>query len=193
MEEIINHPYPVPEQPAPGMHIWGLVGPGELRWLSERAAQMSSIVEVGCMHGRSSYALLAACKGPVYCIDPWDDANPEEYLNPPGKMYDEFVKNCGHFPNLRIVRGFSPAAGDGVPEDPDMAWIDGRHEFGCVIADVDYWGRRTTKLICGHDYGSFKGVQDAVNQFSRWIGLPIEFTGLPGDPIWYINLMKEGK
>lgn len=192
MAEIIDHPNPVPGHPVPGMHIWGLVGPGELTWLSEKAAQMSSIVEIGSMHGRSSFALLTACRGPVYCIDPWDDADREEYLNPPGKSYDEFMKNCGHFPNLVPIRGLSPEAAYFLPERMiDMVWLDGKHDFNSVTDDLLYWAPRTHKLICGHDYGSFPDVQRAVQFYSDCNGRQVKFTDLPGNPIWYIEMERK--
>jgi hypothetical protein len=87
-------PDPVPGHPTPGMHIWGWMSPDHLEWLSAQAAQMESVAEVGSLRGRSSFALLTACKGPVYCIDPW-----------PGGKYDSFMEACGHFPNLVAIRG----------------------------------------------------------------------------------------
>src|SRR5688572_16972068 len=91
-------PEPVPGHPAPGMHIHGWMHPVDLTWLNATAAAMASIVEVGCLYGRSAYALLAGCTGPVYCIDPWYEA----------KKYSGFLSSCGHFPNLRVLRGRSP-------------------------------------------------------------------------------------
>src|SRR5215210_5073216 len=78
-------PEPVVDHPVPGMHLWGWMTPDQLGWLSAQAARMQSVAEVGSLYGRSSFALLSACNGPVYCIDPW-----------PGHRYDSFMDHCGH-------------------------------------------------------------------------------------------------
>jgi Methyltransferase domain len=158
-------PEPVAGHPTPGMHIWGWMSPEELEWLGSEAAEMDSVVEIGSLHGRSAFALLAACSGPVYCIDPWDD---EHDLS-----YDSFMGSCGHFPNLVAVRGFSPDVADQIP-DVDMTFIDGNHDYEAVLADIDAWLPKTRKLICGHDYGripsagfpgaGWPGVIEGVNE-----------------------------
>jgi hypothetical protein len=141
------------------MHIWGWMSPAELTWLMEQAAMMESVAEIGCLHGRSAFALLTACPGPVYCIDPWNDEADHSYPS--------FMGNCGHFPNLHAVRAFSPQAAAQVGP-VDMVFIDGDHEYDSVIADINGWLPLTRKLICGHDYqnanGGFPGVAEAVHE-----------------------------
>ncbi len=126
------------------MQIWGWQSPAELLWLGEQAAKMESVVEVGVLRGRSSFALLTACPGPVYCIDPWHD--------PGDHAYTGFMEACGHFPNLRAIRGWSPAAGVHVPGGIDMVFLDGSHDYDSVMADLSEWLPRTRRLICGHDF-----------------------------------------
>ena len=147
-------PGPVPGNPAPGMHLPGWVHPDELTWLRATAATMGSVTEIGSMYGRSAFALLGGCPGPVYCVDPWDD---------PGR-YRSFLDNCGHFPNLRAIRGRSPHAADQVP-DVDMVFIDGNHEHTAVLADIQAWLPKTRKLICGHDYNhaGYPGIRVVVD------------------------------
>ena len=41
----------------------------ELQWLTERAAEASSVVEIGSWKGRSTAALLSGCKGTVTAVD----------------------------------------------------------------------------------------------------------------------------
>lgn len=160
-------PEPRYDDPTPGMHIWGWMSPAELRWLGETAATMGSVAEIGCLHGRSAFALLTACPGPVYCVDPWNDAADHSYAS--------FLSYCGHFPNLVAVRAFSPAAAELVP-DVDMVFIDGDHDYDAVIADIDAWLPKTRRLICGHDYqntdGGFPGVAQAVHE--RFIDAYVE-------------------
>lgn len=150
-------PEPIPGCPSPGAHLWGWMAPAELDWLAATAAKMQSVAEIGCLHGRSSFALLTGCPGPVYCIDPWND--------PGDHGYRSFLGSCGHFDNLHAVRDYSPAAADQVP-DVDMVFIDGAHDYEQVVADIEAWLPKTRKLICGHDYSheGFGGVKKAVDE-----------------------------
>jgi precorrin-6B methylase 2 len=116
---------------------------------------MESVAEVGSLRGRSAFALLTACQGPVYCIDPW----------PRDSDYESFMRECGHFPNLVAIRQRSPEAAAWVP-DVDMVFLDGDHEYEAVAADIAAWLPKTRKLLCGHDYNSpeFPGVAKAVDE-----------------------------
>jgi hypothetical protein len=136
-------PEPIPGCKTPGTHIWGWMSIAELEWLGAQAAEMNSVVEIGSLHGRSAFALLTACDGPVYCIDPWNDVADH--------CYGSFMGYCGHFPNLRPIRGFSPWDAMNVPT-VDMVFIDGEHSLEGITADIEAWLPRTRKLICGHDY-----------------------------------------
>lgn len=136
-------PEPLLDCPSPGAHIWGWMSPAELDWLEATAATMGSVVEVGSLRGRSAFALLTGCEGPVYCVDPWDDQG--------GHAIKAFMEDCGHFPNLHAVKGYSPAAAERVP-DVDMVFIDGAHDRASVEADIDAWLPKTRRLLCGHDY-----------------------------------------
>lgn len=163
-------PDPVPGHSVPGMHLWGWMDPLELTWLAEQAAHMGTVVEVGSLHGRSSYALATACPGLVYCIDPWLDGAWESWTVSVGQV-------C---PNARAIRGYSPAAGDGVPDPVDMVFLDGAHDRDSVVADIDYWLSRTTTLLCGHDYlhEDYPDVRIVVDEL-----LP-DATLIPGTSIW---------
>jgi len=173
-------PEPVEGHPTPGTHIWGWMRVPELEWLGEQARRMRSIVEIGSLHGRSSFALLGACEGPVYCIDPWDD---ERNLS-----YGSFLGNCGHFPNLRAVRGRSPEAADQVPGAVEMTFIDGDHSRAGITADIEEWLPRTRKLICGHDYvpgpdASYPDVKAVVDEvFGERVSVA------PETAIWAVEL-----
>lgn len=174
-------PEPVPGHPTPGMNVWGWMSPEELTWLGDTAAQMSSVAEIGALHGRSSFALLTACPGPVYCIDPWNDDG--------GHCLPSFMRSCGHFPNLVAVQGYSPAAASAVP-DIDMVFIDGAHDAASVRADIDAWLPKTRKLICGHDYmpsevpdPAYPDVRTVVDEtFGARMRLA------PGTSIWTVDV-----
>lgn len=135
-------PEPVMDHPIAGMHLWGWMRPGELAWLREQASRMRSVVEVGSLHGRSSYALATGCQGRVFCIDPWVDG-----------AWESWTRNVRDaFPHVTAVRGLSPGVGVWVPDPVDMVFLDGAHDRESVIADISYWQPRTHVLLCGHDY-----------------------------------------
>lgn len=187
--EIVTNPYPIPGHPVPGMHIYGLVGPGELLWLRKMAAGMETIVEVGSLHGRSAYAMATATEGKVYCIDPWEDSLSYLYNSPPGSMYGEFKANTKGIKNIISLHCESPDCGFLVPDPVDMVWIDGDHHEAAVLADISYWHMRVRKIICGHDYGNpiCPGVKKSVDAYFRPKGIRVE-TVLPGAPIWYVEV-----
>lgn len=137
--------YEGPADPTcPGLEIPGWMTETEMRWLHEQAKRMKSIVEIGCLIGRSTAALLSGCKGPVYAIDCWSGDNAG------GKRY--FLENVGHYPNLRMIHDYSHNVFNSVP-DVDMTFIDGDHVEKAVLQDVNDWLPKTRVLICGHDYG----------------------------------------
>lgn len=178
MRQVLPLPDGDPDSPVPGAHIWGWMHEVELEWLGAQAAKMDSVCEIGVLHGRSAFALLTACHGPVYCVDPWDDERDHGFPS--------FKSFCGHFPNLNIVRGYSPTALEQVPV-VDMTFIDGNHDYPQVIADITASLPKTRKLICGHDYqnadGGFPGVAEGVHEL-----FPGRFYNPEGTSIWAVDL-----
>lgn len=173
---------PDPDDPTPGAHIHGWMAPIELRWLGARAAEMESIAEIGSLRGRSAFALLTACPGPVYCIDPWDDDA--------GHCLPAFMEACGHFPNVRPIQARSlDVATDPNMPDIDMVFLDGDHEYESVEADIAAWLPKTKRLLCGHDYyvpiehAGFPGVPRAVQET---FGEDVKIG--EGTSIWYAEL-----
>lgn len=173
-------PEPDYESTVVGASVWGWMTEPELLWLAEQAAQMDGIVEIGSLHGRSAMALLTFCRGPVYCIDPWDDEHDQ--------CYGSFLSHVGHLPNLRAIRGRSPAVGAEVPGDVDMVFIDGEHFRPEITADIEYWLPRTRKLICGHDYyqGPDAGYPDVALVVDEMFGDRV--TVAEGTSIWAVVL-----
>lgn len=125
---------------------------GECIWLYKKALEMDSIVEIGSWVGKSTHALLSGCKGTVYAVDHFqgskDPSDPVHRRS--GK--EEFLKNCGHFPNLKLLE---MPSGEAVKlfkdKSVDMIWIDGGHLTEEVVEDVTLWKPKARKLICGHD------------------------------------------
>lgn len=181
-------PDPDPTNPAPGMHIWGWMSPAELYWLRDTATVMNSVAEIGCLHGRSAFALLTGCEGPVACIDPWDDEH--------DKSYPSFMSSCGHFDNcypLRMTSIEAAREARAIGAKPyDMTFIDGSHVYPSVMVDIANWLPLTTKCICGHDYiegddQGFPGVHKAVTEvFGDRVRVAKHEAGPTS--IWYVNL-----
>lgn len=172
-------PDPDPTSTVPGMSRWGWMSPAELLWLNARAAEMTSVVEIGCLHGRSSIALVEGCPGTVYCIDPWSDEGWKSWKAGVGDVY----------PNVIGLRMASPQAADFVDWPVDMTFIDGAHDYASVIADLECWDTRTSKLICGHDYvdspdAGFPDVARAVNAFYGHHRISVA----PDTAIWFVRL-----
>lgn len=179
-------PEPIEGHPTAGTHIWGWMTPDELEWLRATAATMTSVVEIGVLRGRSAFALLTGCPGPVYCIDPWDDQGDH--------AYPAFMADCGHFPNLVAIRGRSPEAAAQVP-DVDMVFIDGAHDYAQVVADITAWLPKTRRLICGHDYSlsaeaGFPDVRRAVDEIFGDRVRPADFVDTDFDrfSIWAVDV-----
>lgn len=178
------------------LKAWGLLGgyhsPGiagwmddvELQWLHDQAAGMGSVVEVGSWLGRSTHALLSACKGTVYAVDHFHGSPSERETThaPAAKedIYAAFMGNVGHFPNLTVLRGDSPTMAEQFTGQADMVFIDGDHSAAGCLADIRAWLPKTRRLLCGHDRAQ-EGVPEALAQ-----------SGLKWQPgpssIWFVNL-----
>jgi hypothetical protein len=166
--------------------IDGAMGREDLEWLHDTAKRMASVVEVGCWKGRSTYALLAGCLGPVYAVDHWEGATLQEAaaVKAGVKPFEDFMRNVGKFKNLVVVKMSSDEAANSelVPAQIDMVFLDAEHEYEAVIRDLRLWAPKTRKLICGHDW-AFASVRKAVNEF---FGPDKVITG-PGD-IWQVKM-----
>lgn len=180
----MSQPDPDPSDPTPGMHLWGWMAPAELDWLMTQASTMRSVVEVGCLHGRSSFALATGCRdGEVWCIDPWNDDG-----------WRSWSRSMSGFTNVHAVRAPSPEAGLQVPDPVDMVFIDGAHDYDSVVADIRYWGSRAQRLLCGHDYvptsalgpGESPGFPDVPRAVDELLGSRAQVA--PDTAIWFVEL-----
>jgi len=151
----------------------------ELSWLSNIAAKMTSIVEVGSFKGKSTHAFLNSCTGPVYAVDTFCGSPVKRefiYDNEPD-VYSEFMKNVGHFKNLVPMRMCSiDAALMFEPKSIDLVFIDGCHEYESVVEDLLAWRSVCKKILCGHDIRS-----DNVKSALKDMGIDYEIKA--GD-IW---------
>lgn len=136
----------------------------ELVWLYDRARQMTSIVEVGCWMGRSTFALCSGCLGTVYAVDHFLGSPSERGADQREAMTEDiatlFLSHVGHFPNLRVCRMDSVEALRTVPLPVEMVFLDGEHTFEAVSRDILAWRPHCTTLLCGHDR-NYPGVRQA--------------------------------
>jgi hypothetical protein len=141
-------------------NVPGWMDDDELIWLHDRASRMRSVVEVGSWKGRSSYALLSACTGPVFCVDHFE-GSPSETGDgnfhaeaKAANIYEQFRTNVARFSNVMIVRKDSVLAARAFAAAGslfDMVFIDGEHTAEAVKRDLDAWRPLARRLLCGHD------------------------------------------
>lgn len=143
--------------------IEGMMNDNELVWLHNKASEMNSVVEIGSWMGRSTHALLTGCKGKVHSVDHFKgSADPIETGN--RDVFPDFQKNVGQFDNLVIHIKDSVSASSDI-DNSDMVFIDGGHQYGEVVADINAWLPKADKLLCGHDIQApqvVKGVYDTI-------------------------------
>lgn len=164
--------------------IDGWMKDDELAVLRQLAGESDSVVEIGSWKGRSTKALLESCKGTVYAVDHWkgteSDLSSIAAINK--DIYQEFLRNVGHYPNLVILKGASvDMAGTFNGNRVDMVFIDADHTYEGCKSDIEAWLPKCNRIMCGHDYSdSFPGVIQAVNEK---FGKPFT-TGT----IWWVRL-----
>jgi hypothetical protein len=164
------------------MEIPGLMARTELELLYEFAHKMDSVLEIGSFKGRSTFVLCSACPGMVYAVDHFMDGG----LQPggPADTYDEFMSNMSGVSNLTVLRMTSEEASVSglIPPLVDMIFLDADHDQGPFKRDLELWGGRARKLLCGHDFGyGHPGIEAAL----------IETFGVGGviapQTIWWAN------
>jgi predicted O-methyltransferase YrrM len=154
----------------PGINGW--TTPEELKFLSQIAEKASNIVEIGCWKGRSTKCLLEASQGVVHAIDHFKGTSAAEdpwsgFLAEEQDIYKEFMENVGNDPNVKVYKMGSAEAVEYFEDGSlDMVFIDGDHTYDAVKKDIELYMPKIKKggILCGHDYKSFKGVTEAVNE-----------------------------
>lgn len=149
--------------------IEGFMWRDEVNYLHEEAKNHETIVEIGSWKGRSTHALLSGCPGTVYAIDHFLGSENEK--DGPHKeavddvVYNQFLNNVGHFPNLKVLRMSSKEASEQFKDKSiDMVFIDGEHTEKGIEEDIALWLPKAKKVICGHDYGTqYPGVKKHVD------------------------------
>lgn len=165
--------------------IEGYMSNKDLIWLNTIAQQMDSIVEIGSWMGKSTFALLSGCTGTVYAVDRFKGSVGNRVLEKQAAELDVhsiFLKNVGHFPNLKVhVLDSREALALFKKKSVDMVFIDGDHRYAEVVFDIKNWLPKCKKMICGHDFKHApvrRAVEEQFAQIFKW----------SGDNIWYKEL-----
>lgn len=187
--------FPTTMQKILGINGWTLEA--QLRYLMRQVRLLpdqGNIVEVGVWQGRSAIAMAEACRGTgkcVFTVDPWTDylqngtsvstLSSEWGVTSLEDNYQAFLANCKRFQVDRWVvtlRSTSlDAARDWANGPVSMLFIDGNHDYGAVVADLEAWTPLVTfgGLICGDDW-IWESVRTAVTDF------------VSGQPGWELHL-----
>ena len=144
----------------------------------------SHFVEVGSWKGRSSsfmsVEIINSNKNIKFdCVDTWNgsiehtsyDVIKEE------KLYDVFLSNIEPVKQVINPIRMSSIEASKLYEDNslDFVFIDASHEYEDVKADILAWLPKVKVggILAGHDYGTFEGVDKAVNEIFNFADLEI--------------------
>lgn len=150
--------------------------PPELEYLYQLGKKHKRIVEIGSWFGRSTHALLSGAAthgGTVVAVDHFKGTASEfkgehRFAAEGGDVYSEFMKNCGQFPNLRVLKMGSVEASQKFDDESiDCVFLDAEHEYESVLSDLTAWWPKVRVFgsLCGHDI-HWQGVQcGLINYF----------------------------
>jgi len=161
--------------------------------------------EIGVAYGGHADAMLSncVCLKKLYCVDPYtpDYNSTDGYALPDSTPfgpaeYEELYLHALHRlkrfgDRQELIRQSSHEAWGTVlfdmieaEEKLDFVFIDGRHTFGDVVADIELWSQcvRPGGIIAGHDYKheSYPGVTSAINASFQFINTEDGF-------VWWAN------
>jgi predicted O-methyltransferase YrrM len=151
------------------MNIPGQMHEAELAFLYKLARQKGPLVEIGCLHGRSTAVLMQAAKvfgAKVASIDPFL-VTPNTMI-PSAGLWRSNLENAG----LEIPELFELMSHDAAPiyeDEIGMLFVDGGHSYETVKEDIADWAPKIkgNGIICFHDMfqPSIPGVAKAVTEW----------------------------
>lgn len=147
---------------------------------------IKTVLEIGCFLGKSTkFFVEQGCT--VISIDTFEgakdiNASAEVQKRLP-TMFEQFkfnLKELGIEDKVTVFKGSSVEAFISEPEyRADLIFIDGSHEYGDVVADIQDWYGRADKVLCGDDYTNVHPqVKQAVDEL-----LPDANTN---QRVWYV-------
>ena len=141
--------------------------------------EVRTIVEIGVNKGETSQLLRNLFpEAQLFLVDPWQLTSNYLMSGTPisrkNQHYDNAYKKVltlfQNDPQVTIYRMPSAAAAPLIPNELDLVFIDGNHEYVEVKQDILSWlpKVRSGGLVAGHDYDPnipmFSGVKDAVDE-----------------------------
>ncbi|MEM1190957.1 MAG: class I SAM-dependent methyltransferase [Pseudomonadota bacterium] len=161
------------------LSIPGQISEHELRAIEVIAGMVperSTIVELGSLFGRSSYAWAKSVppSAEVVCIDPFAGnkgiRSIEERL---GIKYglESFLKHTEGCDNIRVIQGFSPDAVEKDWSDEVFLYFDDSvHTNPGFKRNLDFWSNFVASdgILCGDDHRPrFTDIQNEVERYCR--------------------------
>ena len=125
-----------------------------------------TIIEIGSFAGESAEIFARNFKT-VYCVDTWNIENADDVLKT--DIYEaeiKFNKIVAKYGNIIKSKYDSLDLATLITKKFDVIYIDAKHDYNSVKADIKAWEPHITKFITGHDYrkNKFPGVIRAVNE-----------------------------
>lgn len=170
--------------------IYGLHKDIELQYLYDMAKCVpddGTIVEIGCLKGLSTIALLQGVGKRnvfVYSID--------NFSHKVTTTKEEFLKNIKPYIKVRhelISLNSKDAVETFSDNSIDFLFIDGDHSFEGVKSDIElYWRKMKlpTSFMAGHDFRPHNDVWKAVHQWRKKAEIKF-FRKIQGTSIWEIR------
>lgn len=126
-------------------------------------------IEIGVMAGIYSESFLQTWKGNLLVsIDPWIHQDGyEDIANRSNEDFEKIMDRALHRlkpfkERSEVIRDFSQNASNWFLEESlDMVYLDARHDYDSVFADIEAWlpKIKTGGILAGHDY-----VEDGVRK-----------------------------
>ena len=156
-------------------------------------------VEIGSLHGRSSYAISVAIhKGKLYCIDLWNGLSHRtkntDTIQPETKNTLElFLENTMDRNNIIPIQGSSPSIVKDWNDPIDFIFLDATHTNPNDRENIDFWLPKIKAggMFLGHDLYEDQRFPD-VNLNVKYMEnlLNKKVTTIPKTSIWYFELPK---
>ena len=159
-------------------------------------------VEVGSLHGRSSFVISQAISnGKLFCIDNWagnstynhnlyDVDNPKGF--PPDGTFNTlefFLENTKLCSNIEAIKGNSPSIVANWETKIDFVFLDCAHINPSDIINIIFWLPKIKKNGClvGHDYSpNWLDVIKNVRYLEKILNQPVSL--YPDTTIWKFDI-----
>jgi glycosyltransferase involved in cell wall biosynthesis len=144
----------------------------EYRRLVSEVPRFGTLVELGVWRGRSlcSVADIIKKRGiKVIAVDTFEGTPNEGEMHAFAKTTDlkkDFEANLKRFGIEATVYKMTTNKAVAKVKSADLVFVDADHSFEAVKQDIANWSPKT-KVIAGHDYGTWEGVTKSVEEFKK--------------------------